>query len=355
MKQNQTLSTDCDNKSKFVINRKQIMPTVRQLSKVEDWMGLWIIARQWIMIFLTIFLAQGVLYYFSGSWNLLNGFPQLNIEQQMIVVFVYLAAALVISTRQHALGIIVHDATHYLVFSNRFVNDVVTDLTCAFPIGLSTALYRYQHLEHHKFTNTEKDPYWVQMNASDDWCWPKTKKETITIFVKDIIGLNTLQWGEIISHWSPWPQLFKVAKTTKGKGILTQRERVLFIIFWVSLALLLTFTNSWLSFLILWMLPQITFLNIFVRLRSVAEHLVLENEDELSLSRHVDGTLLERLTISPLNINYHIAHHMFASVPLYNLPKLHKTLLKNEIYRSKAKIMPNYLSLKEGVLSEIIV
>ena len=47
-------------------------------------------------------------------------------------------------------------------------------------------------------------------------------------------------------------------------------------------------------------------------------------------TRHVDGTWLERVFIAPCNINFHVAHHLFAAVPLYNLPRFHKHLLEIE-------------------------
>ena len=67
-------------------------------------------------------------------------------------------AAAIIGSRQQALGILVHDATHYLLYKNRTVNDIVSDLCCGFPVNISTTLYRSTHFRHHRFANTEQDP-----------------------------------------------------------------------------------------------------------------------------------------------------------------------------------------------------
>ncbi len=49
----------------------------------------------------------------------------------------------------------------------------------------------------------------------------------------------------------------------------------------------------------------------------------------------------------------HIAHHLFPSVPQYNLPELQGILMKDETFREHAHLVKNYLSLTHGVLGEI--
>lgn len=249
---------------------------------------------------------------------------------------VYAIAILVIATRQHALGIILHDATHYLVFRDRRVNDIVTDLTCGFPLGLSTELYRRQHVEHHRHTNTELDPYWMQMQVDPDWHWPKPPSAALKLFIGDLFGLNLKSWFAIISHWSMW-RLVGEAKC--------RRSRLAPILFWLAVLALVQTTATWPDFILLWMVPQLTCLNLFVRARSLAEHMGLDQTCELDRTRHVNATWWEQLCISPLHSNYHLDHHLFPSVPLSNLPALHDRLLQDPDYRAGAAIAPGYLSL----------
>ena len=334
--------------SGYVINRKDLKDNIQNLSKINNFKAAGSIIRQWIVITASVFIFLFTFHSLTGTLELIEGFSQLTRGQLVIILGVYLLCTLIIATRQHALGIIMHDATHYRLFAN----DVVSDLFCAFPLGLATSLYRYQHLAHHRYINEDRDPYWVDMMADTDWHWPKQKGEALQLFLADCAGLNVSKWGKIIRHWSPWAQLFTFRK---GPGCITQQERLRFITFWLLVSVFLTLTHSWLLFILLWMVPQLTVLNAFIRLRSVAEHLALENEHELNQTRHIDGTLLERLTICPLNTNIHIAHHMFPSVPQYNLPKLHKLLMQDDSYRTQGKIFSSYLNPKTGVLSELII
>ncbi|MFT5014571.1 MAG: fatty acid desaturase, partial [Dinoroseobacter sp.] len=41
---------------------------------------------------------------------------------------------------------------------------------------------------------------------------------------------------------------------------------------------------------------------------------------------------LERLFIAPHRVNYHLEHHMLASVPIYRLQTLHRILMNKGYY-----------------------
>jgi fatty acid desaturase len=67
-------------------------------------------------------------------------------------------------------------------------------------------------------------------------------------------------------------------------------------------------------------------------------------------SRTTYPTILERLLLGTNNINYHLDHHLYPSVPFYNLPALHDSLLKTKDFRENAHITTTYL----GVLRECL-
>ena len=78
-------------------------------------------------------------------------------------------------------------------------------------------------------------------------------------------------------------------------------------------------------------------------IRLVGEHGALKVKGDIfDATRHVEPTWLERWLIAPNNVNYHLDHHLYASIPFYNLPKLHNALLENEVYRSRAKVTQGY-------------
>jgi fatty acid desaturase len=245
-----------------------------------------------------------------------------------------------------------HDGTHYRLLSSRRLNDVVCDLFCALPIGMATSRYRYEHLLHHRFLNTDNDPYWVDFQRDDAWHWPKTPWRALGVFLKDVTGLHSLRWLPVQYRWSPWINHFSTQSTPPP---LTGIERTTLYGFFVVVIFAVMLTGTWLELLLLWLLPLSTLAPALVRLRTICEHLAIPNRNELDASRHTDGTLFEHLTVAPFNINYHVDHHLFPGVPYYNLPKLHALLLKNPNYTGHAILNRTYFgSGRGGLLGEII-
>lgn len=312
----------------IVLAREALKKKAKALSNVSNSQFILTVSRQWLVIVSAVAVA-----ILSGHW------------------LVYLLMMVVIATRQHALGILMHDGTHYRCLSNKTANDIICDLLCSLPIGMLTSRYRYEHQLHHRFLNTDKDPYWNDFKQDSDWHWPKTRFEAISVFLRDLVGLSGSKILPVTYRWSPWINHFSNKDVPPP---LTVVERITIYSFYSTLIIFLSLTDSWFEFLVLWFIPLSTIMIALIRFRTIAEHLALPNRNELDASRHTDGTLLERLSISPLNINYHIDHHLFPLVPYYNLPILHDHLLKNEHYREHAHINKTYLGIKDGLLGEII-
>ena len=297
--------------------RAAIMPEVRRLSKVSNWRSAGIIAWQWVLIF-----AAGTLAVQTGHWA------------------AWILAILVIGSRQQALGILVHDATHYLLFTNRTVNDIVSDLFCGFPVNISTTLYRSTHYPHHRYTNTPDDP---------DWQWPKTRWEAVKVLLKSMFIINIRSAIKVANRWAPGMNLF-----TPITPAYPLRARVLFVTVTIAIYAVLIYTGLIWKALILWMVPALTVVNLTNRMRAMAEHIVVPGTHELNTTRTVIPNLLERLFICPLGINYHIEHHVFPSVPCYNVLKLHKLLMQDPWYRATAHLNRGYLNPRHGFLRDLL-
>ncbi len=306
--------------------RAAITPEIRRLSVVSNWRSALTISLQWAII-----LSVGTLAVWSGHWA------------------AYLLAAVIIASRQQALGILVHDATHYLLFSNRTVNDIVSDLCCGFPISISTTLYRSTHFWHHRFTNTENDPDLVLQRQDPDWRWPKTRREALTLFFRCVFGLNLLSAAKAAMVWAPGNHLFD--PITPAYPL---RARVLFVASSIVVWAVVIKSGIVLPALLLWVLPAFTVLNITNRMRATAEHVMMPATHELNAARTVIPRAWERFFVAPLNINYHIEHHMFPSVPGRNLGRLHQVLMRDREFRDHAHITHSYFGLKQGVIAELI-
>ena len=76
-------------------------------------------------------------------------------------------AVILIGAGQHRLTTLAHEASHYMLFHNRKLNEMVSDFLCMFPVWSTTHHYRLQHMAHHQFPNDpERDPDVAQMEGS---------------------------------------------------------------------------------------------------------------------------------------------------------------------------------------------
>ena len=310
-----------------ILDRGQLKPLLARLSRIETKTAIYAIAFQWLSI--AIFVMTAIC-----SAN----------------AIVYLVCAFFICTRKHALAVIMHDAAHFRLLPSRFWNDLVSDLFLALPMGLNTALYRRYHLEHHQHTNGENDPDKKLMAGHRNWAFPRSFREFLRLAFTDLLGLNNLELNRFYRQWSPWSA---VGGSSEIRAFLSFRDYVALSGYLVALISFLYVTNGWLHFLLLWYLPSLFFIPVIVRARAIGDHLGVASTHELNATRTIQVSLLERLLIFPCHINFHLEHHLFPSVPFYNLPKLHKELMMLPEYRKNAHITKGYFSFRHGLLGEL--
>ncbi len=305
--------------------RKPLMAQVRKLSQVNGWRTTGILIFTWGSVFLAGWWAV-----WMGHWA------------------AYVVAALFIASRQQVLGVLMHDAVHYLLYKNRTVNDVVTDLFISFPLGMSTDLYRATHFRHHLYANSTEDPDLSYQREDPDWFeWPKSRWGCFWVIVRSFLGLNAYKAMKPYRMWSPAINLFI---PLHGKPKFPLRSRILFVLSTISIYAILFGTGIVIPAIFLWMIPGITLMNFINRLRASAEHLGTRSDHELNSTRTVIPSWIERFWIAPLGVNYHLEHHLFPSVPGPNLKRLHRLLMEDESFRSRAHVTQTYV----GVVREFM-
>lgn len=220
-----------------VLDDEALVADVPQLSGVDDWRSAGVIARRWLVIA----LAGSVAMFLDRWWLAL--------------------AAIVVAAKQHALGVIFHDATHCRVFTSRFVNEYVGSLFCACPFGMSIQRCRGDHQAHHLWTNTRAGLHVRIFDEDTAWYWPKSRGVALWQAVADVSGFNTL---------------------------------------------------------------------------------------------HVQGTLVERVFIAPLDVDFHSAHQLFPAVPPANLRHVHQRRLQHPARRREAERYRDYLGSADSVRVELI-
>lgn len=126
---------------------------LRQTDNVRSWFYL---AREYAFLAAVIGAALCVFeLVYSGSAHWLWGIVAL------------IVAVPCIGAGQHRLATLTHEASHYMLFKNRLLNELVSEWFCMFPLLGSTHRYRVQHLGHHQYPNDPvRDPDWDQLTQS---------------------------------------------------------------------------------------------------------------------------------------------------------------------------------------------
>jgi fatty acid desaturase len=253
---------------------------------------------------------------------------------------VLIPAVIVIGTRQHALFVIAHDAAHYLLYDNRLLNDVV-GRTCAMLQGLSMCTYRVIHRLHHNNLYGELDP-----DTALHGGYPRGRTYLLKKLLKDLSGLTA--WKTYAYFLGGAPALntktnvaLRPLDDTSSKLKSEARaDRNMVIAFHVAMLALMAWSGYLAQYLVLWILPLVTVVQAMLRLRAIAEHgATTDFSSPLTAARtNLAPAWLEWL-IFPHHVNYHIEHHLYASVPHYNLPALHAELRKSQVLDG-AEVVP---------------
>ncbi|MBX6313245.1 MAG: fatty acid desaturase [Isosphaeraceae bacterium] len=138
------------------LNTPELLRRVNALRALDNRTNWLYLAREYLFLLGVIGLTIAF-YQFRASWGLSWAWT----------VPVTVAAIVLVGAGQHRLTTLGHEASHYMLFRNRKLNELASDWFCMFPVFSTTHNYRAQHLAHHQHVNDpERDPDVSQMIAS---------------------------------------------------------------------------------------------------------------------------------------------------------------------------------------------
>jgi fatty acid desaturase len=253
---------------------------------------------------------------------------------------VILAAVLLIGTRQHALFVIAHDAAHYLLYERRWLNDLV-GRACAMVQGLSMCTYRVIHRLHHNNLYGELDP-----DTALHGGYPRGKWYLVRKLLKDLSGLTA--WKTYAYFLGGAPALNTetkvairpLADTSPRLRAEANSDRRIVISAHLAALAIAAASGILFEYLVLWILPLVTVVQAILRLRAICEHgATTDFSSPLTAARTNTSPSWLAWLLFPHNVNYHIEHHLYASVPHYNLPELHREMQRHGLLES-AEVVP---------------
>lgn len=229
----------------------------------------------------------------------------------------------IIGARYYALFIIGHDGLHRRLFRDRGTNDLFNDLFILGPLAAITRLNNKNHLRHHQMLGNEEDP-----DRHRHACFNKTDLNELFAF---LVGLSSIVRSVRNVFWrSPRPAA--VAVPSEGPRDGYKARDIAIILGWQALLIGgLTAAVGWWGYPVLWLAPVYCFTYLGDNLRSFCEHSQPESDAEADEHRLITfrSNSIERWFVSPMNMNYHATHHLWVSIPYYNLPAADAEMMRH--------------------------
>ncbi len=264
----------------------------------SDGWGLWLVGHAWLMI--------------VSSMALVAWLPN---------PLTYGLAVMLIGSRQLGLLILMHDGAHGMLARTRVLNDALSQWGCAYPMLAETSAYRRYHLLHHARTMQQDDPDILLTGH-----YPISRASLRRKLVRDLLGRTGFA-----QRRAQFAQACGPAAAPLSARLLNLRSRLGRQI-GVNLCLLtgLALAGHWSFYFTLWVLPALTWQQLVLRIRNIAEHAVVpDRNDPFRNARTTEISWLERALIAPYWVNFHVEHHLLMWVPCYRLRLLRNFLFAN--------------------------
>lgn len=196
-----------------------------------------------------------------------------------------------IGGRHYALAeVMLHNASHHTLFEDRGLHYKLQWLY-AWPFGYDLAVYREEHLPHHRLFLTAEDTECVNFedigfgkDGAPDLLWD--------FWIKPMLGFATVRYGH--GHFA---ECWRVSA------------------FWIAMIGVAMATGLVWPFVLYHVIPRFYVFSLLLFWYGLCEHLRTETGTRTNLSwwtnalHHNDG--------------YHAIHHIFPQIPWFNLPRGH--------------------------------
>ena len=240
-------------------------------------------------------------------------------------------AVVVIATQQHACFVLAHDAAHYRIYRTRWLNDLV-GRSLAVAAGISMCTYRVVHRLHHNHLYEPRDPD-IALHGG----YPRGRAYLLRKLGRDLAGLTAPK---------TYAYFFGAPAINDETGVANRplddtapklkrdarRDRWLVVIFHAGALAAAAAFGMVVEYLVLWVLPAATVLQVILRLRAICEHgAVTDFDSPLTAARTNHVPWWARWVLFPHHVNYHVEHHLYPAIPHYNLPACHRELANRGI------------------------
>ncbi len=231
--------------------------------------------------------------------------------------FTIVMALILLAGRQLGLAVIEHECGHHTLFKTEALNRFCGQWLAARPVFGDMHSYSRDHSGHHQLAGTQEDP-----DLNNYRNYPVTTASFKRKVIRDLTG----QTGYKLMHYvlTMAAGIFSTDAESRSRARPFVAEIAVNIL--LAIAIGIAF-QPWMY--LLWIGSFMTTYMLIVRIRQVAEHAAvpdLYDSDPRNNTRTTIPRWWEKLLVAPNQVNYHMEHHLMASVPCYRLKNLHQLL-----------------------------
>ena len=264
----------------------------------------------------------GLIYFISVSITLHFNSSLLNYGLICSIPFYITAGA-----SMHGVCLFTHEGVHGTIHKNIWVNNFIGSLS-GYIVLQTMAGYRVLHLKHHKYLNINGDPGLLKTYVSNKFI------------------IVAMEWGYLLFGYVAFLSVIPYQGFKQG----TKKDKILIIkdlvfMFLISGLIIKFLPLSWLIHG--WLIPMV-FVHFMMNVRGMSQHLMLEDHhDPYNGARTIIAHPIVDFFLC--NENYHIEHHLYPSIPWYNLKKVH-SLIQRELNEKNSTII---FSFREFIIQFI--
>jgi fatty acid desaturase len=298
---------------------------LKELSKKSDLKGL-----QHILVFFGLLIVTGILAYITwGTWW---------------SVFWFLVYGNIYSFSNP----LWHETGHKTAFKSKFLNEFFYYIS-SFMSNFEPIRWRYTHFVHHGNTYSTENPFDHEIEYGNNL--KETPKKLIINIIPflDLVFIKKHISFEIFQHaFGIKTKVMEecIPENAQAKAILNSR---IYVVVWSLIALWSILASSWMPILY-FLLPHF-YGKTLHKLVAFTQHAGLAR----NIKDHRFST--REMHLNPIlsflywKMEYHSTHHMFPTVPSYNLDKLHHHI-KDQLPKTNNGLIDAYREIIPALIKQ---